>query len=309
MHETVLKKESIEALDIDPNGCYIDLTGGGGGHSEEIMLRLSDEGRLVIFEQDLDAMERLKKKFKYKQEQIIFVRDNFANLISYVKKLQLKNIDGMIMDLGMSSDQLESNRGFSFKSCQPLDMRMDQETQITAQDIVNNSSKEELKKIFKKYGEVSFAGKLANQIIFSRKRKQIETTEDLRLIIEKIMPFRKKIHPATQVFQALRIVVNKELESLEKVLQDGITVLAEKGRWVVISFHSLEDRIVKMTFNKWAMGCKCPKSLPQCVCNEKPIVKLVWRKPQLPSAKEIQENPRSRSAKMRCLEKIKIKET
>lgn len=303
MHETVLKNESVEILKINSDGLYLDLTGGGGGHSQEMLSRLSTNGRLMIFDQDLEAVERLENKFK-DSKNVIVIHDNYSNIRKHIAKEDFEKIDGILMDLGVSSFQLSSLRGFSFQTDSPLDMRMNQKSDLTAYQVVNHYSEHELHRIIKEYGEEKFSKKIAKKIIQERKLKPIHTTEELTALISKIVPKTSKKNPATKTFQAIRMEVNQELQHLSKALDECFQLLRNGGRLAVISFHSLEDRIVKTFFKEKSQGCVCPKSLPICVCHQKPLAKLVLSKPIKPSNEEVSRNVRSRSSKLRCIEKI-----
>ncbi len=304
LHYSVLKRESVEAMMTNPDGCYVDLTGGYGGHSEEIVTRLGAKGRLIIFDQDAEAYQQLQKKFSNLSSQVTVIHENFMYLKRELARIGIKSVNGVLMDLGMSTMQLQSERGFSFQTESPLDMRMDSRNLLTAQNIVNEFSETDIIHILKDYGEELAAKKIARRIVTYRKGSQIQTTLELVRLIEEVVPKRGKIHPATKSFQALRIAVNHELECLKAVLEQGLDCLLSGGRWVVISFHSLEDRIVKETFWDWNQSCICPKQIPYCVCHRKSKARLVWKGVQRPSDKEVLENPASRSAKMRAIEKI-----
>ncbi|RJQ26254.1 16S rRNA (cytosine(1402)-N(4))-methyltransferase RsmH [Candidatus Parcubacteria bacterium] len=285
-HKPVLLKKIIENLDVRKEGKYIDATIGGGGYAEAI---LEKGGRVLGIDADQDAIEFVKNKFQIKN-QLILVQDNFANIKKIAEEQGFVNADGIVFDLGLSSYQIEqSGRGFSFLRDEPLDMRMDKRKEIKAADIINQFSREELYDLFTKMGEERFSLPIANNIIRARRIKPIETSLEFARIVEEVIPRSGKIHPATKVFQALRIIVNDELKSLEKGIVDGIDILKQKGRMIVVSFHSLEDRKVKEEFRKYEY-----KGLGNAL-NKKPITA---------DENELYENPRARSAKMRVFEKI-----
>lgn len=309
-HKPVLLNETINMLSVRPGGIYMDATLGGGGHFMEILERAQGQGKFIGIDQDEDAISNAVKTFSKYGGQIDFVHDNFKNIKHITERLNLKGIDGIIFDLGVSSFQLdEGSRGFSYMKDAPLDMRMDRRSCLTAEQVVNEMDREALKGIFKEYGEEAWAGRIADFICERRKNGRIATTGQLTEIIKDAIPARarrKGPHPAKRVFQALRIYVNKELEILESSLKDAVEVLNAGGRVCVITFHSLEDRIVKNTFKELATGCICPKDFPVCTCGHKKIVKVLTHKPILPAPEEIEENPRSRSAKLRAAEKLRF---
>ncbi|MGD9909080.1 MAG: 16S rRNA (cytosine(1402)-N(4))-methyltransferase RsmH [Candidatus Izemoplasmatales bacterium] len=302
-HYSVLLKESIEGLNINPKGIYVDMTLGGGGHSYEIASLLTS-GRLFCFDQDSYAIEVAAERLK-EFSNITYIHSNFEFMKSELQSRNIEAIDGIIFDLGVSSFQLDiPDRGFSYNYDYPLDMRMDQTQSLTAREIVNNYSFQELTKILFEYGEENFAKNIANQIIKQRAIKPIETTFELVDIIKKSLPSKvlsKKGHPAKQTFQALRIAVNNELDVFEKALEDAISILSPKGRIVVITFHSLEDRICKQVFKRYST-IDIPKGLPILITEEPPL-KLINKKVILPSSEELDENNRSHSAKLRIAEK------
>jgi 16S rRNA (cytosine1402-N4)-methyltransferase len=304
----VLLQESVEALNIKPDGIYADGTLGGGGHSYRICERLGNNGKLIGIDQDSNAIAAAAQRLKEYESKVIFVNDNFANIKSILDKVEMNAIDGAIMDLGVSSHQLdEGQRGFSYQHDAPLDMRMDRRNTLTAKSIVNEYSEEEIRKIIFEYGEEKWAKRIANFIVQHRQTAPIETTGELVEIIKRAVPAgarRDGPHPAKRTFQAIRIAVNDELGILETAIRDFVDVLKVGGRLAIITFHSLEDRIVKQTYNSLSSGCECPPQFPICICNKKPIVKLVNRKPRLPSEQELEENPRARSSKLRVLEKL-----
>lgn len=306
-HVSVLLHECIEALNIKENGVYVDCTMGGAGHSSEIVKKLSKEGTLIGIDQDTEALKAAKKKLE-RYNNIKYIHDNFNNIDNILTDIDVNKVDGILMDLGVSSYQLDnSERGFSYMNDAPLDMRMNRESSLTAYDIVNNYTEEELMKIFYEFGEEKFSKRIANFIVNSRKEKTINTTLELVDIIKAAIPAkarREGPHPAKRIFQAIRIEVNNELGILNKSIEDGIYRLNKGGRMAIITFHSLEDRIVKNKFKKLQSPCECPPDFPICVCNKEPVIKIITRKPIEPSKEEVENNPRSRSAKLRVIEKI-----
>ena len=306
-HRSVLLDECIDGLDIKPSGIYVDGTAGGGGHSYHIASRLTD-GRLIAIDQDEAAIVAASERLRPFGDRATVVRSNFFKVARVCEELNVDAIDGMLLDLGVSSYQLDTaERGFSYMADAPLDMRMDKRGALTAYDVVNGYSEEQLKKILYEYGEERFSPSIAGAIVKRRQTKPIESTLELSDIIKyAIPPFAREggHHPAKRSFQAIRIEVNGELAVIEPAIRDAVKLLRKGGRIAIITFHSLEDRIVKQTFASLAEGCICPKSLPVCVCNNKPTVKVITRKPILPSEKELEENPRSRSAKLRIAEKL-----
>lgn len=304
-HKPVLLEETIDALNIKPDGIYVDGTAGGGGHSSEILKRLSPNGRLISIDQDPDAIEAVTERFKNYKNSII-CKGNFSDVVSIVNGLGIESIDGIMLDIGVSSRQLDTpERGFSFHYDAPLDMRMSQ-SGASAYDLVNQLSYEQLVKIISRYGEERFAKQITRAIIREREKQPIATTLQLAEIIKAAVPAakRREGHPARQTFQALRIAVNGELDRLEEGLQGGFELLKPGGRMAVITFHSLEDRIVKRAMAKWCTGCTCPKDFPVCVCGNKPKAELALRKPAEASEKELSENPRARSARLRAVTKL-----
>lgn len=304
-HKPVLLEETIDALNIKPDGIYVDGTAGGGGHSSEILKRLSPNGRLISIDQDPDAIEAVTERLKDYKNSII-CKGNFSDVVSIVNGLGIESIDGIMLDIGVSSRQLDTpERGFSFHYDAPLDMRMSQ-SGTSAYDLVNQLSYEQLVKIISRYGEERFAKQITRAIIREREKQPIATTLQLAEIIKAAVPAakRREGHPARQTFQALRIAVNGELDRLEEGLQGGFELLKPGGRMAVITFHSLEDRIVKRAMAKWCTGCTCPKDFPVCVCGNKPKAELALRKPAEASEKELSENPRARSARLRAVTKL-----
>jgi len=304
-HVSVLLKESIELLNIKPGGIYFDLTLGGGGHSLEILKR---GGRVVGIDQDTAAIRASEERLKEYSENLTLVHDNFKNLKTIAKNLNIDKADGIIADLGVSSHQLdEAQRGFSYMQDAPLDMRMDQSRDFSAYDVVNFYSEDELYRIIKEYGEEKWAKRIAEFIVNERKDKEIKTTFELVKIIKKAIPKGARIdgpHPAKRTFQAIRIEVNGELDALKETIIDAVDLLNTGGRIAVITFHSLEDRIVKDEFKKLQKGCTCPPNFPVCVCELEPKLKIITKKPITADEKELEENHRARSAKLRVAEKI-----
>ena len=306
-HRPVMLEESIGALRIRPDGIYLDGTLGRAGHSREIARRL-ETGRLICVDRDPAALDAARERLGEWMDRVTLVHRNFDEVGEIVKEQGLPGVDGMLFDLGVSSPQLDdSSRGFSYMADAPLDMRMDPSGGITAADIVNVWSQEELKRILFEYGEERYAPRIAAAIVRRRAEKPIETTLELVDIIKSAMPakaLREKQHPAKRSFQAIRIAVNDELGAVKRMLHAAVPVLNPGGRLAVITFHSLEDRIVKTVFGELARGCTCPPDFPVCVCGKKPQIKLIGRKPALPSEEEVRENPRARSAKLRVAEKL-----
>lgn len=306
-HISVLLEESLKGLNIDKDGIYIDGTMGGAGHSLEIVKRL-DKGKLIGVDQDINAINKSKEKLKEYKDKIILVHDNFKNIKKILNDLNIEKVDGVLLDLGVSSHQLDTGeRGFSYHKDALLDMRMNEDESISAKDIVNNYSLEELDKIIKEYGEERWSKRIAHFIVDKRKEKTIETTGELVEIIKNAIPkaVRKDgPHPARRTFQAIRIEVNKELEILNQAIIDIVDCLNTKGRVSIITFHSLEDRIVKESFKYLYKDCICPKEFPICKCEKKREIKIINKKPIIASNKELEENKRARSAKLRIAEKI-----
>lgn len=306
-HTTVLLKETVDGLNIDPNGIYVDCTLGGAGHSEYLVQQL-DKGKLICFDQDLNAIEHAKKRLEKYLDKVIFVHSNFRHLRKELTELNIQKVDGVLYDLGVSSPQLDTpERGFSYHHDAPLDMRMDQTQELTAYHVVNEWPYEELVRIFFRYGEENFSKQIARKIEMARKKAPIETTGQLvELIKEGIPASRRRTggHPAKRVFQAIRIAVNDELGAIEQSLTDAIELLNIGGRISVITFHSLEDRIVKTMFKEASSLPDLPPGLPIIPETHQPVLKVITRKPIVPSEEELQANNRSRSAKLRIAEKI-----
>ena len=306
-HVSVLLNECIEGLNIKKNGIYVDGTLGGAGHSSEIVKRLKT-GRLIGIDQDTDAIKAATKRLEPYKDRVTLVHDNFSNVKAVFAQLGIEKADGFLLDIGVSSHQLdEAERGFSYMQDAPLDMRMNSESDFSAYNVVNEYSEDELNNVIFKYGEERWAKRIAQFIVEARKQKPIETTFELVDIIKKAVPKGARKdgpHPAKRTFQAIRIEVNGELEILEKTIDDMTELLNPGGRLCIITFHSLEDRIVKNAFRKQENPCTCPPEFPVCVCGKKPLAKVITRKPILPSEEELEENHRSRSAKLRILERI-----
>jgi len=309
-HETVLLNESVELLNIKPNGIYVDATLGGAGHSSLIYSKINEEGKLILFDQDIIAIENAKKIF-FEKKNVFIIKSNFANLKIELEKIGIKKIDGILFDLGVSSMQIDiDERGFSYMNNGPLDMRMDNNSKLTAYDVINEYSFHELKNIFKKYGEEEFAKQIARKIENKREEKKIKTTKELTEIIFEAIPkkafYGAKSHPAKRIFQAIRIEVNKELDVFEKAVQDAFEILNEGGVISVITFHSLEDRICKYYFKLWSEESEGLKKLPQIPIELMHKGKLVKNKPILPSKEECLNNSRSASAKLRGIRRVRV---
>lgn len=305
-HVSVLLEETIDALNVKEDGIYVDCTLGGGGHSYEILKRLSPKGRLIGIDQDTAALKAAGEKLK-QFNNVTYVHNNFYNIDEILQELNIEKVDGIMMDLGVSSYQLdEAERGFSYMKDAPLDMRMNRDSSTSAYDIVNFYSEEQIFKIIKEYGEDNFAKRIAKFIVQRREKETIKTTLELVDIIRKAIPakFQKDGHPAKRTFQAIRIEVNRELQILDKAVEDSVNRLNEGGRIAIITFHSLEDRKIKVKFKQLEKPCTCPPDFPICVCGKKPLVKLISRKPIEPSIEEAENNSRSKSAKLRVAERI-----
>ena len=307
-HRSVLLDECIEGLNIRPDGVYIDGTAGGAGHSSVIASHLSESGRLIALDQDETAVAVATERLSKFGERARVVRSNFCKLESVCRELGIEAIDGLLLDLGVSSYQLDTaERGFSYQADAPLDMRMDIRNPLTAAQVVNEYSEDALRRILFEYGEERFSSRIASNIVREREKAPIKTTGELVEIIKRSIPSASKDgghHPAKRSFQALRIEVNAELDVIAPAIRSAVRLLKPGGRVAIITFHSLEDRIVKQTFAALAEGCTCPKSFPVCVCGNRPKVRVLTRKPILPSREELEINPRSRSAKLRVAEKI-----
>jgi 16S rRNA (cytosine1402-N4)-methyltransferase len=306
-HKSVLLEESIDALCVKPDGIYVDGTLGGGGHSYEICKRLSAKGRLIGIDQDEAAIEAATRRLSEFRDRVTIVRSNYCNMREELAKLGITSVDGVILDLGVSSYQLdEASRGFTYREDAPLDMRMDQRQTLTAKDIVNEYSEMELYRIIRDYGEEKFAKNIAKHIVNARKEKTLETTGELIHVIKAAIPMKVRAvggHPAKKTFQAIRIELNRELEVLEQSLEDMVDLLNDGGRICVITFHSLEDRIVKNKFRHCEDPCTCPKDFPVCVCGQKSKGRVITRKPVIPSEEELEENKRAKSSKLRVFER------
>ncbi|GAB7387669.1 16S rRNA (cytosine(1402)-N(4))-methyltransferase RsmH [Bacillaceae bacterium] len=308
LHETVMREEAVAGLQVRPDGIYVDATLGGGGHSDLIASRLSERGRLIGFDQDETAIRAAKERLVSHGDKVMIVKSNFRNMKGILADYGIREVDGVLFDLGVSSPQLdEEERGFSYNGAALLDMRMDREQPLSAYEVVNRYPEEKLAEIIFRYGEEKFARRIAREIVAARERKPVETTAELVAIIKRAIPAparRKGPHPAKRTFQAIRIEVNDELNAFATALTDAIALLKPGGRVCVIAFHSLEDRIAKQTFQKYGQGCICPPDFPACACGRTPTVKVITKKPILPSDTEIAANPRARSAKLRIAEKL-----
>lgn len=307
-HKSVLLEETIESLNIKPDGVYVDGTLGGGGHAYEVCRRLGEGGRLIGIDQDADAIAAASERLKEFGDKVTIVRSNYENIEGVLRELGIGEVDGIYLDLGVSSYQLDTaDRGFTYREEDaPLDMRMDQRNTETAKDIVNNYTESELFHIIRDYGEDRFAKNIAKHIVRARQEKEIETTGELTEIIKAAIPAKVRAtggHPAKRTFQAIRIELNKELEVLENSIDTMTELLAPGGRLSIITFHSLEDRIVKNRFRTNENPCTCPPDFPVCMCGKKSRGRVVTRKPILPSEEELSENKRSKSAKLRVFEK------
>lgn len=306
-HISVLLDETIEQLKIKPDGIYVDCTLGGAGHSQEVAKRLGNKGHLIGIDQDEAAIKAAEERLAPYNDRVTLVRDNFKNLKKVLYYRGFEEIDGFIMDLGFSSNQVDDEeRGFSYQADADLDMRMDRRQKLTAKFIVNHWSEKDIFQIIKEYGEEKWASRIAKFIAQERVRQPIQTTEELVQVIKAAIPAgarRQGPHPAKRTFQALRIAVNDELNVLKKALEDAIELLKPGGRICVITFHSLEDRIVKQFYKDLTKECTCPKNLP-CVCTTEPVVKVITRKSIIPSKEELERNPRARSAALRVAEKL-----
>ena len=306
-HKSILLNECMEGLSIKEDGIYVDGTLGGGGHSFHILERLGERGRLIGIDQDEDAIKAATKRLEAFANKVTIVRDNYEHFQTILSTLSLPKVDGILLDLGVSSYQFdEADRGFSYRFDAPLDMRMDRRQDFTAKDLINNYSEQELYRIIRDYGEDKFARNIAKHIVKEREKKPIETTFELSEIISHAIPMKMRVqggHPAKKTFQAVRIALNRELEVLEESIEGMIKALKPEGRLCIISFHSLEDRIVKKAFRTAEDPCICPKDFPICTCGRKSLGKVISKKAIIPSDLEMEENPRARSAKLRIFER------
>jgi len=307
-HTPIMVQEVVDCLRCRSDGTYVDGTVGGGGHAFEILKQTGPAGLVIGIDKDDDALSAAQRRLAPFGERVILERGSFADIGRILRDLHIDEVDGILLDLGVSSHQLDTvARGFSFSGEAPLDMRMDRDGGLTAADIVNRTPERELKRILREYGEETGAGRIARAIVKRRERSPITTTTELAALIAgkgRSTPGRRRIHPATKTFQALRIAVNDELADLHAGLDEGIDLLRKGGRFTVISFHSLEDRIVKERFRSWEKGCICPPGMPICTCGRTPKLRILTRKPLTPGEREIEENPRSRSAKLRAAERV-----
>jgi len=307
-HTSVLLYECIEALNIRDGYTYIDCTAGGGGHSLEIARRMGNNSRLICFDRDKNAIAAATKRLEGYLDRVTFINDNFSSLGDVIRDMKIDNLGGVLADLGCSSHQFDTaERGFSYMQDARLDMRMDTDSPLSAYEVVNEYSEDALRRILFEYGEEKFSARIASAICRRREEKPITTTVELSEIIKSAIPAAKRIdgpHPAKRSFQAIRIEVNGELDAIKPLINAAANALAPGGRLAIISFHSLEDRLVKLGFRDLANGCTCPRDFPVCVCGKKALIKEISKKPILPSDKELEENPRSRSAKLRVAEKI-----
>ena len=308
MHQPVLKKEAIKNLNIKKDGIYLDATLGEGGHAEGILQKLGSRGFLIGIDCDKASIERAERRLSVYKKRFSLIRENYIALPVILKRLKIEKLDGILLDLGLSSLQIDSRfRGFSFRFQAPLDMRMDERSRLKARDLINRLTEDELKKLFFQFGEERYSKRIAKNIARGRRKKPIEKTLELVKIIEEVLPQTghfHRLHPATRIFQALRIAVNQELDNLRIFLKESIDFLEKRGRLAVISYHSLEDRIVKIFFRDLAKTCICPPNFPICRCNIQPRLKIINNKPLRPGKPELERNPRSRSAKLRIAERL-----
>ena len=306
-HQSVLLEETINNLNIQPDGIYVDGTLGGGGHAFHVCSRLSEKGRFIGIDQDAAAIEAAGERLRPFGDKVTIVRSNYSDMEQVLQSLGVSGVNGIVLDLGVSSYQLDTaERGFSYRENAPLDMRMDQRQEKTARDIINGYSEMELYRIIRDYGEDKFAKNIAKHIVRARQEKPVETTDELTEIIKAAIPMKFRAvggHPAKRTFQAIRIELNQELEVLRGHLKEMVELLDDGGRICIITFHSLEDRIVKNIFRKCENPCECPPSFPACVCGKKSMGKVITRKPILPSEEELEINPRAKSAKLRVFER------
>ena len=307
-HKSVLLDETIEGLSIRPDGIYVDGTLGGAGHASEVCQRLSAKGRFIGIDQDQDAIIAASERLAAYEDRVTIIRSNYCYMVNELKNLGIQKVNGIVLDLGVSSYQLDNEeRGFTYRVDAPLDMRMDQRQTQTAGDIVNGYEEQELYRIIRDYGEDKFAKNIAKHIVAARQVKPITTTGELTEIIRESIPMKMQVksgHPAKRTFQAIRIELNRELDVLRDSLDGMIDILDDGGRLCIITFHSLEDRIVKTIFRKNENPCTCPSDFPVCVCGKKSKGKVITRKPILPGETEMEENPRSKSAKLRIFERV-----
>ncbi len=308
-HKSVLLRETIEYLNVRPDGAYVDGTLGGGGHAYEVCKRLSGRGKFIGIDQDEDAIKAATRRLSEFEDKIQIIRSNYCDMRKVLADINVAKVDGIVLDLGVSSYQLDDpTRGFTYRvEDAPLDMRMDKRQKLTAGEIVNTYSEQELYRIIRDYGEDKFAKNIAKHIVLARQEKEIETTGELTEIIKAAIPAKIRMnggHPSKRTFQAIRIELNRELELLQESLEDMIHLLNPGGRICIITFHSLEDRIVKNIYKKSENPCTCPSDFPVCVCGRKPLGRVVTRKPVVPSEDEIEYNSRSKSAKLRVFERI-----
>jgi 16S rRNA (cytosine1402-N4)-methyltransferase len=308
-HVSAMLQEVVACLSCRPGGTYIDGTLGGAGHARAICQQIMPDGLLIGVDQDADAIDHARRVLEPFADNIHLFHGNYVHLPEYLARLRIKSVDGILLDIGLSQHQLEmSGRGFSFKKDEPLDMRMDVRVETTAADLVNQLEEKELVRIFRSYGEERWSKRIARAIVHLRGEAMIRTSRQLADVVVAAVPghaaARQKIHPATRIFQALRIVVNQELDRLSTFLESAADFLSPKGRLCVLSFHSLEDRIVKRKFKALATGCDCPPDLPVCVCGKEPQVRLLTRKVLRPTKEEVDRNPMARSTRMRAVEKI-----
>lgn len=308
-HKSVLLEEAVDGLRVKPDGTYVDGTLGGAGHACRVCEKLSAKGRFIGIDQDQDAIIAANERLREFGDRITVIRSNYCYAVKELKERGIEQVDGILLDLGVSSYQLDNpDRGFTYRVDAPLDMRMDQRSSLTASDIVNGYEEKELYRIIRDYGEDKFAKNIAKHIVSARAKKPIETTGELTAIIRQSIPMKIQAaggHPAKRTFQAIRIELNHELEVLRDSLDEMVDILSDRGRICIITFHSLEDRIVKNAFRKNENPCTCPKNFPVCVCGRKPKGKVITRKPILPSAQEMEENPRAKSAKLRIFQRIR----
>ncbi|MCI9446993.1 MAG: 16S rRNA (cytosine(1402)-N(4))-methyltransferase RsmH [Lachnospiraceae bacterium] len=308
-HKSVLLRETIEYLNVRPDGVYVDGTLGGGGHAYEVCRRLSGRGRLIGIDQDEDAIKAAARRLSEFEDKIQIIRSNYCKMQDVLAEIGVSGADGIVLDLGVSSYQLDDPaRGFTYREDNaPLDMRMDKRQHLTAKELINTYSEQELYHIIRDYGEDKFAKNIAKHIVMAREEREIETTGELTEIIKAAIPAKVRMnggHPAKRTFQAIRIALNRELEVLRESLEDMIRMLNPGGRICVITFHSLEDRIVKNIFKKSENPCTCPRDFPVCVCGKQPLGKVMTKRPVIPSEEEIEYNPRSKSAKLRVFERM-----